>query len=70
MIQLSTPPTLADILNQVLNAIQTILYEIAKAVSDNATVIASAIVIGSVVYGIWRLGSRYLTGITRWLRFW
>jgi len=65
---MSTPPSLGTILNEILNAIQTILYEIAHAVSENASVIATALVLGGLVYAFVRYGSTWFRGITGWFR--
>lgn len=65
---MSTPPSLADILTQVLGAIQTILYEVATAIADNASVIASVAVLGFIGLAVMRFGSRMFRGLTTWLR--
>jgi hypothetical protein len=65
---MSTPPSLADILTQVLNAIQTILYEVASAIADNASVIASVAVLGFIGFAVMRFGSRMFRGLSTWLR--
>jgi hypothetical protein len=65
---MATPPSLADILTQVLNALQTILYEVAKAIADNASVIATAVVLGGIAFMVMRYGSRIFRGVTTWLR--
>lgn len=65
---MSTPPSLSDILNQVLNAIQTILYEVASAVAENASVIATALVLGGIVYFIVRNYGSWFRSIATWFR--
>jgi hypothetical protein len=65
---MSTPPSLADILSAVLNAVQTILYQIATTIASNATVIATVIVLGGLVYVVWRVGSRVIRPIMGWFR--
>ncbi|MBS7613617.1 hypothetical protein KEJ48_05175 [Candidatus Bathyarchaeota archaeon] len=65
---MATPPSLADILTQVLNALQTILYEIASAIAENATVIATAVVLGGIAFMVMRYGSRVFRGVSAWLR--
>ncbi|MEM2446860.1 MAG: hypothetical protein QW734_09400 [Candidatus Bathyarchaeia archaeon] len=65
---MSTPPSLSDILTQVLNALQTIMYEVASAIANNASVIATAVVLGGVVFLVMRYGSRLFRGVTGWLR--
>ena len=65
---MSTPPSLADILSQVLNALQTIIYQIAAAVAENASVIATVVVLGGLTYTVMRYGTRIFRGITGWFR--
>jgi hypothetical protein len=65
---MSTPPPLADILTAVLNAIQTIMYEVASAIADNASVIATALVLGGLVFVMFNYGSRIFRGLTSWFR--
>ena len=65
---MSTPPSLADILTAVLNAIQTIMYQVATAIADNASVIATALVLGGLVFVMFRYGTRIFRGLTGWFR--
>lgn len=58
----ASAPSLTDVLNNVLTALQTILYQITKAIADNAQVIATVIVIGGLAYMVARYGSRILRG--------
>ena len=65
---MSTPPSLADILGQVLNALQTIIYQVASAIAENASVIATVVVLGGLTYMVYRYGSRIFRGVSGWLR--
>jgi hypothetical protein len=65
---MSTPPSLADILTSILNAIQTILAEVATAIADNAGVIASVVVTGFIAFAVMKFGSKMLRGVTGWFR--
>jgi len=65
---MSTPPSLAEILTSVLNAIQTILGSVATAIADNAGVIATLVVTGFIAFAVMRFGSRMLRGVTGWFR--
>jgi predicted PurR-regulated permease PerM len=65
---MSTPPPLSDILTAVLNAIQTIMYEVASAIASNASVIATALVLGGLVFVMFRYGTRIFRGLTGWFR--
>ena len=65
---MSAPPSLADILTAVLNAIQTIMYQVATAIADNASVIATALVLGGLVFVMFRYGTRIFRGLSGWFR--
>jgi len=65
---MSTPPSLVDILSQVLNALQTIIYQIASAIAENASVVATVVVLGGLTYAVMRYGTRIFRGITSWMR--
>jgi len=56
--------TLADIMTNILTAIQNILGEVAKVIAENAGVIATVLVIGGVAFLLWRYGSRIFSSIT------
>jgi len=60
--------TLGDVLTNVLAALQDILYYVSSAVAQNAQVIATVLVVGALVYMVWRYGGRVFRGITGWLR--
>jgi hypothetical protein len=66
--KMSTPPALSDILTQVLNALQTIMYEIASAIAENASVIATAVVLGGIAFLVMNYGARIFRGVTSWVR--
>jgi len=65
---MTTPPSLVDILNNVLSAITTILSSVASAIAENASVIATIVVVGALVYMVMRFGSRIFSGVTAWVR--
>jgi predicted PurR-regulated permease PerM len=60
--------TLADVLSNVLSALQDILYYVSSAIASNAQIIATVVVVGALVYLVWRYGGRVLRGVTGWLR--
>jgi hypothetical protein len=60
--------TLADVLTNVLTALQDILYYVSSAIASNAQIIATVVVVGALVYLVWRYGGRVLRGVTGWLR--
>lgn len=63
----TTAPTLADILNKILQAVQSILYSVADAIAANASVIGTVIVLGGLAYLTVRYGSKIFRGVTRFL---
>jgi hypothetical protein len=64
----SPAPTLADILNAVMGTVQTILYNIATAISQNASVIATVVVLGGLAFIIMRYGRNLFTGLSSWFK--
>jgi len=64
----ATVPSLADTLTNILNAIQTILYEVTKAISDNAGVIATVVVLGGLAFIFMRYGTNILRSVGTWFR--
>jgi cobalamin synthase len=60
--------TLADVLTNILTALQDILYYISNAIAENASVIATVVVIGAIAFIVMRYGSRIFRGVTGWLR--
>jgi len=65
---MSTVPSLATILTEILNTLQTVMYEVAHAIYENASVLATAMVLGGVAFVVMRYGSRIFRGLTGWLR--
>ncbi len=62
------PYTLADVLTNILTALQDILYYISSAIAENASVIATVVIIGAIAFLVMRYGSRIFKGVTGWLR--
>jgi cobalamin synthase len=60
--------TLADVLTNILTALQDILYYVSTAIAENASVIATVVVIGAIAFLVMRYGSRIFRGVTGWLR--
>ncbi len=56
--------TLADIMQNILTAIQNIIGEVAHVLADNASIIATVVVIGGVATLLWRYGGKIFSGIT------
>jgi predicted PurR-regulated permease PerM len=63
-----SPYTLADVLTNILTALQDILYYVANAIAENASVIATVVVIGAIAFLVMRYGTRIFRGVTGWLR--
>ena len=59
--------TLNDILNSFLTAVQDVLGNVASAIADNASVIASLVVLGGLTMVIARYGTNIFRRITGWL---
>jgi predicted PurR-regulated permease PerM len=59
---------LADVLTNILTALQDILYYVSSAIADNASVIATVVVIGAIAFLVMRYGTRIFRGVTGWLR--
>jgi hypothetical protein len=67
---LSETPSLSDAITAVINAIVTIIKEVADTVSANAGVIATVLVIGGLglaVFGLFRRLAPSVTGFFRGL---
>jgi len=62
------PYTLADVLTNILTALQDILYYVSTAIAENASVIATVVVIGAIAFLVMRYGTRIFRGVTGWLR--
>jgi cobalamin synthase len=60
--------TLADVLTNILTALQDILYYVSTAIAENASVIATVVVIGAIAFLVMRYGTRIFRGVTGWLR--
>jgi hypothetical protein len=61
-------PTLSDVLTNILNAVTTILYEVTKAISENASVIATVLVLGGLAFVFMRYGTRVFRSVGGWFR--
>jgi len=66
---MATPAyTIGEVLNYILTAIQDILGEVAKTIAENASVIATVVVLGGLSMALWRYGGRIFRGIAGWFR--
>jgi len=65
---MSATPSLADVANGILNALASVLQAVVQFISQNATVIATVIFMGGLIYLLLRYGRSIFTGIFDWLR--
>jgi len=66
---MSTPTyTLSEIMTNILNAIQDVIGNVAAAISENAAVIGTVIVLGGLAYALVRFGSRAFRSFAGWFR--
>jgi hypothetical protein len=60
--------TLADVMSQLLTALQDTMYYIANAIASNANVIATVLVLGGLAFIAVRYGSGIFRSFVGWLR--
>jgi cobalamin synthase len=60
--------TLPEVLTNILTALQDILYYVSSTIAENASVIATVVVIGAIAFMVMRYGSRIFRGVTGWIR--
>ena len=65
---MSTAPTLSDVANAILNALASVLQAVVNFVSQNASVIATVIFMGGLIYLLLRYGRSIFSGIFDWLK--
>jgi len=68
VIPMSSPYTLADVLSNILTALQDVMYYVSSAIAENASIIATAVVLGGIAFMVMRYGTRIFRGLTGWLR--
>jgi len=68
---MSSPVSLGDILNSILEGIKATINAIATAIQNNAETIGEIVVVAGLTYAVWRFGSRIFGGLRGWFRgFW
>jgi hypothetical protein len=64
----TSAPSLGDVANAILNALASVLQAIVNFVSQNASVIATVIFMGGLIYLLLRYGRSIFSGIFDWLK--
>jgi hypothetical protein len=65
---MSTPPSIADILNNILTAINSVIGAIATAIADNASTIGTVLIVGALAFSVMKLGQKVFGGLSGWFR--
>jgi hypothetical protein len=65
---MSAAPSLTDVANAILNALASVLQAVVNFVSQNASVIATVIFMGGLIYLLLRYGRSIFSGIFDWLK--
>lgn len=65
---MSTPPSIGDILNSILSAVQGVIGAVATAIADNASTIGTVLILGALIVAVMSIGRKSLGGITSWFR--
>ena len=60
--------TLADVMQNILTAIQDILGEVAKTIAENASTVATVIVVGGLATMMVKYGSKIFRGVSGFFR--
>ena len=61
-------PTLQDVLTGILNTVLNVINAIIQVISQNASIIATVIVVGGLAYVVLRYGRRAISGVIDFLR--
>ncbi len=62
---MSTVPTLGDVITNLINGFIAVMNEVAKAIAEYAVPIATLVIGGAALYGIYKFGSRAVQKLTR-----
>lgn len=65
---MSTPPSIGDILNSILSAIQGVIGAVANAIADNAEVIGTVLIIGALIVAVMSIGRKSIGGLMGWFK--
>jgi len=61
-------PDLGTLINNVVSALISVFQSVVTAISENASTIATLIVVGGIAYMVFRYGKRYLSGLMDWFK--
>ncbi|MEM3414946.1 MAG: hypothetical protein QXS21_05465 [Thermoproteota archaeon] len=61
----TAPPTIGDVITNLINGFISIMNEVAKSLADYALPIATLVVGGAALYGIYKFGGRAVSKLTR-----
>jgi len=64
----TSTPSLGDVANAILNALASVLQAVVNFVSQNASVIATVVFMGGLIYLLLRYGRSIFSGIFDWLK--
>ncbi len=65
---MSSTPSLSDVATGILNALASVLQAVVQFISQNASVIATVVFMGGLIYMLLRYGRSIFSGIFDWLR--
>jgi hypothetical protein len=65
---MSTPPSIGDVLNNILSAINSVIGAIATAIADNAEVIGTVVIVGALAVSVMSIGKKVFSGLSGWFR--
>ena len=65
---MSTPPSLSDVMTNIISSISGVIGAIATAIADNAAVIGTIIVVGAVAVAVMAFGQKIFKGLGGWFK--
>ena len=65
---MSTPPSLSDVMTNIISSISGVIGAIATAIAANASVIGTIIVVGAVAVTVMAFGQKIFKGLSGWFK--
>jgi hypothetical protein len=65
---MSTPPSLSDVMTNIISSISGVIGAIATAIAANAGVIGTIIVVGAVAVTVMAFGQKIFKGLSGWFK--